>query len=118
MIEEIKPNLFVFYSPNSGSNAYILVGRKIALVDASSQGNTGDLGSALASIGLAPDQVDLVLFTHGHADHFSGAEAFGRAKLRMHKLDADYVNNKDEMFTAANILGSSHFPKIGSFLEP
>ena len=36
----------------------------------------------------------------------------------MHKFDAEYVNHKDEMFTASAILGSDYYPKIDSFLEP
>lgn len=118
MIEEIRPNLFVFYSPNQGSNAYLLVGQRTVLVDASSENNSHDLLNALASIGFTAADIDLVLFTHGHADHFSGAKPFSGAELKMHRLDADYVNNKDRMYTAANLVESEHFPEIGLFLEP
>jgi glyoxylase-like metal-dependent hydrolase (beta-lactamase superfamily II) len=117
MIEEIKPNLFVFYSPNQGSNAYLLVGQKTVLVDASSQNNSKDLVRAIASLGFSPDDIDAVLFTHGHADHFSGAKPFKRAKLKMHRLDADYVNNKDLLYTAAATTGTNYFPEIRGFLE-
>ena len=118
MIEEIKPNLFVFYSPTQGSNAFILVGQKTVLIDASSQENKDDLVNFMKKIGIEPKDVDLVLFTHGHADHFSGSAPFKAADKRMHKRDADYVINKDAMYTASTLFGSSFFPKIDSFFKP
>tara|TARA_Y100000310_G_C20701495_1_gene830389 strand:+ start:2833 stop:3492 length:660 start_codon:yes stop_codon:yes gene_type:complete len=117
MIEEIKPNLFVFYSPNAGSNAFLLVGQRTVLIDASSDNNTHNILNALASVGFTANDIDMVLFTHGHADHFSGAKPFSGAELKMHKLDADYVNNKDLMYTAANLTGAKYFPRISDFLD-
>ncbi len=117
MIEAIKPNLFVFYSPNQGSNAYLLVGKKTILIDTSDSNNSSTLKEELKEIGFAPKDIDLVLFTHGHCDHFSGAKQFQKATLRMHRLDADYVNNHDEMYTASNIFESKYFPEISAFLD-
>lgn len=116
MLEELKSNLFVFYSPNEGSNAYLLVGKKVVLVDASSENNPKELLQSLERVGFKAEEIDEILFTHGHADHFSGARPFKKASLKMHRLDADYVNSKDPMYTAATLLGSSFFPKVG-FLE-
>ena len=118
MLEELMPNLFVFYSPNRGSNAYLLVGSKNVLIDSSSSNNSAELLNSLKRIGFKPSNIDLVLFTHGHADHFAGAKPFKRAALKMHRLDADYVNNKDGMYTASAMLDSSYFPKISGFLNP
>lgn len=118
MFEEIKPNLFVFYSPNQGCNAYLLVGKKTVLIDSSSQNNSQALVEGLEGIGVSSKSVDLVLFTHAHADHFSGSAPFTAAEMGMHKLDANYVNAKDQMYTASTMLGSSHFPKIKRFLSP
>ena len=117
MIESILPNLFVFYSPNQGSNAFLLVGKKTVLIDASGSNNSETLLEELNKNGFEAENIDSIIFTHGHADHFTGAKAFPNARLLMHKFDAEYVNHKDEMFTASAIFGSDYYPKIDSFLE-
>ncbi len=117
MLESIIPNLFVFYSSNQGSNAFLLAGKKTVLIDASDSGSSKTLLEELKKNGFEAENIDSIIFTHGHADHFTGAKAFPNAKLLMHKFDAEYVNSRDEMFTASAILGSDYFPKIDSFLE-
>lgn len=118
MFEAIQPNLFVFYSPNNGSNAYLLVGKKNVLIDSSSQNNSQVIVEGLKEIGVSPKSIDLVLFTHAHADHISGSASFKAAEMAMHKLDANYVNAKDQMYTASAALGLDYFPKIKRFLSP
>ncbi len=49
------------------------------------------LDHALAAAGLSADQVDLVLATHLHFDHFGGATAMGPAGLRPRFPNARYL---------------------------
>lgn len=117
MLEEIEPNLHVFYSPNHGSNVYILIGKKTALIDTSISGNAQQILSCLESLDLKPSSVDLVLFTHGHADHFGCSHLFSKAEKRMHGFDAERISLRDREFTCSNILGESNFPEIDSVFE-
>jgi len=112
MFEEILPNLYAFYSPNEGSNCYLLVGKKTLLIDTSLAKNTSNILDSLSSLGFTPGAIDMVCHTHGHADHFEADSAFKSTKLRMHSYDAQYVNMKAPLFTQSILLNSDTYPKI------
>jgi len=117
MIESIRPNLHVFYSPGQGSNAYVLIGKKIALIDASSSANAGQILSGLKSLDIAPENIDQILFTHGHADHFGCSALFPKAEKRMHLADAEHLAVKDTNFTFSDALGEKTIPRIDSHFK-
>jgi len=117
VFESIRDNLHVFYSSNYGSNVFLLIGRKTALIDASVSSNGPELISGLNSLGIKPEQIDLVLFTHGHADHYGCTDLFPKAKKRMSPHDAEKIELRDSAFTCSAVVGETHYPKIDSFLE-
>jgi len=59
-------------------------------------GNGGRLWHNLAQLDIQPDEIDLILLTHGHADHFfglideGGTPRFGKARILISKTDHDY----------------------------
>ena len=83
-------------------NAYLVKsGGKFILVDTGSGGNWGlpELGHVVTNLraaGVRPDQVDLVLIPHLHADHVgglvtaSGAAVFPKAVVRVAQADSDF----------------------------
>ena len=117
MIEELLPNLFVIYSPNEGGNSYLLVGKKNILVDTSLGKNASYLKESIEGTGLKVSDINTILHTHGHADHFSADYIFPKAEKLMHQHDAEKVNRKDSMFSCASLFGERNFPKITGFLE-
>ncbi len=116
MFEQVLPNLFVFYSPNQGANSYLLVGKKILLIDSGLKMNATLLKESLETAGVSPNDIELICHTHGHADHFSADYLFKNADVMMHAADAQYVNIKDEILTASAAFGNDYYPKISSFL--
>jgi hydroxyacylglutathione hydrolase len=114
MFESVVPNVHVFYSSNYGSNIYFLIGRKIAVIDASTGTNASEITSGLKSLKIKPEEVDFVLFSHGHADHFGCASLFSKAEKRMHESDAEKIALKDSEFSGAGVFGVKDFPKIDS----
>ena len=53
-----------------GTTAYLMVrGTEVAIVDTGTGGRTGDIGAALATVGLGWNDVGTVIITHKHGDH-------------------------------------------------
>lgn len=117
MFEQLEKNLFVFYSSNIGSNVYVLIGKTITLIDTSLKANSSELIDALHSIGIKESDIELVLFTHAHADHIGCASFFPKAEKRMHESDAKKVELRDARYTCSNILNQDEYPRIDSYLK-
>ncbi len=115
MLEQIGQGVYCVYSTGYSSNSYILVGKKVALIDTGLKENAPNLLNSLKSLGLEPKDVSMVFHTHGHCDHFGGDALFPDAEIWMHEHDATYVNAKDEGFTAARFFKGAFFPKINRF---
>ena len=115
MLDQIGPGVYCVYSTGYSSNSYLLLGKKVALIDTGLKENTPNLLNSLQALHLEPKDVSLVFHTHGHADHFGGDHLFPDAEVWMHEHDATYVNAMDELFTAARFFKGAYFPKIRRF---
>jgi glyoxylase-like metal-dependent hydrolase (beta-lactamase superfamily II) len=61
------------------SNAYLLVGDRVVLVDAGSPGDEAAILAALAALGRGAGEPAAIVLTHGHADHAGAAAAIRAA---------------------------------------
>ena len=114
MIEEVAKNVFFIQSAGSSCNSYFLVGSSAVLIDSGLSSNSRLLVSSLKEVGFSPEDIDLILHTHGHADHFCADSIFPKAKIRMSEFDALKVSIKDSMFSCSEAFGETFFPKIHS----
>jgi glyoxylase-like metal-dependent hydrolase (beta-lactamase superfamily II) len=78
-------------------NAYLVrSGDRWALVDAGPPGSAARILAMMARHGVEPEQVSLILITHGHFDHYGGALELVRrlpnARIAMHPLDRPFVS--------------------------
>lgn len=91
--------------------AYLVnTGAKLVLIDTGAGGHwggptLGKLVQNLKASGYKPEQVDLVLLTHLHADHVggiyqNGKRVFPNATVMMKKADADFWLSKEIMAKA------------------
>lgn len=56
-------------------NSYLLIGERVVIVDTGVPGGAKRVLRALARRGLKPQDVALIVLTHGHADHAGSAKA-------------------------------------------
>ncbi|MEK6902928.1 MAG: MBL fold metallo-hydrolase [archaeon] len=104
MWEEIGENVYASFGTDHSSHAYVLVGKKVALIDSGLAGSARQLKEGLSAIGVTPKDVGIILHTHGHADNFSLDYLFPKAEVWMHPADAMYVNARDPVFALTNSL--------------
>ena len=118
MFRQISEKIFCFFSPNSGSNSYLLLGqREKALIDSSTGQNANALLAGLSALNISPEDISLILHTHCHADHLGNSHLFPKAAKAMHKLDGKAVNAKDPKTTCSHFFPETIFPKISKFLS-
>ena len=85
------------------AHAYLVRGRRrCVLIDCGLPGSTAQIETALASIGITPAAIDLVILTHEHIDHAGGAPHWARhCPIAAHRLAARKLALHDE-FTLMN----------------
>ncbi len=115
-LEPLDSDLYRFAFSGIGSNAYVLVGSQVLLIDSGVQSQSLDFKRALEAQGFRADEVSHVLHSHGHADHFGTSFLFSKALCWMSVHDAGHVNARDESFSFARELGTTKFPVISEHL--
>ncbi len=80
---------------------YVVVGRRVALVDTGFADHPHSaIEPALTALGLSLGDIDLVLTTHGHADHMGGHAAVvaaSAARVRIHPGDRGRLHARSGM---------------------
>ncbi|WP_409290817.1 MBL fold metallo-hydrolase [Peribacillus sp. SCS-37] len=90
---------------NSYNNCYILLGDKgVALIDCGKKEHSPYLIQALHELGRTPEDVSLLLATHGHEDHIQNEDLFPHAKKYIHPLDKE-LSARPDSFQALNDRG-------------
>lgn len=84
--------------PMGTVTAYIIKGEKTILVDTGYKGSENKILNKMYQESINPEDVSMILLTHGHNDHFGSAKSlkdkFG-APVAIHKLDADNIRKGD-----------------------
>jgi glyoxylase-like metal-dependent hydrolase (beta-lactamase superfamily II) len=100
--------------------AYLIKGERSILVDTGYPGDAGKILKELTANSVSPHDVNLILITHGHHDHFGSAlelrERTG-AKVAVHRLEVEALRagiNKD--LSPYGIKG--HFARLFSSDKP
>jgi N-acyl homoserine lactone hydrolase len=71
----------------------LLRGEKLTLVDVGHVGRRALLLEKLHAAGIAPEQVERVVLTHGHWDHSLNVDCFPNAELVLHEAELEYLRD-------------------------
>jgi hydroxyacylglutathione hydrolase len=74
------------------ARVFIIRGSKPVLVDNGQPGKEAGIIKAIIQKGIRPEEIPLIILTHGHDDHFGCAEMLRevtKAKILMHEADAN-----------------------------
>ncbi|MBY0146436.1 MBL fold metallo-hydrolase [Neobacillus niacini] len=100
LFESVKENVYVLAiwdsTWNSYNNCYFIVQEDgITLIDSSKEMHSAFLVQALQQLGKSPEDVKLVLATHGHEDHVQGTSIFKNAKKYIHHLERSFIEYQE-----------------------
>ncbi|MBW2116550.1 MAG: MBL fold metallo-hydrolase [Deltaproteobacteria bacterium] len=105
---------FLWLNPTENNcNAFFIDGEKRILVDPGHYHLFGHVREDLANLSLSPDDIDLVIITHGHPDHMEGIKIFQDTPtmIAIHAAEMDFIKKMAPHYGKA--LGISDFePEI------
>jgi glyoxylase-like metal-dependent hydrolase (beta-lactamase superfamily II) len=98
---EILPDVYSITLPLPGKrpgpvNVYLFKGEKVTLIDTGMAQTSGVLKKALGEHGLRFSDIDRIIVTHGHPDHYGAAKKIvkaGRAKVAGPAEDVVLIEN-------------------------
>ncbi|MCU0822777.1 MAG: MBL fold metallo-hydrolase [Spirochaetes bacterium] len=103
----IHPGIFKISLPFPGRhpgpiNVYLFRGERISLLDTGMLSTIGYLEKALAGLGLGFRDIDDIVISHGHIDHYGASRKIvrlsnGRAKVHAHEEDVNLIETGDDV---------------------
>jgi glyoxylase-like metal-dependent hydrolase (beta-lactamase superfamily II) len=88
----------VLQLPVPGSSVFLLLDRRVTIVDAGPVGSAGRVLRALRLLGRVADEVEQIVITHYHPDHVGGLAGLQRhlpARTGVHAVEAPVVRGEE-----------------------
>jgi hydroxyacylglutathione hydrolase len=85
---------YLWQNPHENNcNSYLIHGEVTVLIDPGHSRHVSNLLHQMEGDGISPEEIDLIILTHGHPDHFEGLEAFLNkpVKIAMNREEERYL---------------------------
>ena len=85
---------FLWNNPTANNcNTYLIDGEKRILVDPGHYHLFGHVQEGLSGLSLSPQDIDIVIITHGHPDHMEGIRVFAETPtmIAVSKAEMDFI---------------------------
>ena len=85
---------FLWNNPTANNcNTYLIDGEKRILVDPGHYHLFGHVREGLSGLSLSPQDIDIVIITHGHPDHMEGIRVFAETStmIAVSKAEMDFI---------------------------
>jgi hydroxyacylglutathione hydrolase len=89
-------------------NAFLVTGERPILIDAGTRGAEQKILKTLDALSIAPEEVALIVVTHGHTDHFGSVDRLKEltgAPVAIHRRDVEALQNGTMTLLPRTILG-------------
>lgn len=93
---KLEKDLYVYLWQNpyeNNCNTYLIQGEVTVLIDPGHSRHVPNLFHQMESDGISPDEINLIILTHSHPDHFEGLDAFTNklVKIAMNQEEERYL---------------------------
>ena len=99
------------------NDCYVIRDKGTIMIDGGPPGKRDDFVKSIEKISMKPEEIKLIVITHGHIDHIGSAKDIKEltgAKIAMHKLDKDSLEAGDSKI--AHKVKAADGSRWGSFL--
>jgi hydroxyacylglutathione hydrolase len=101
---------FVWQDPTANnSNTYLINRSKKILIDPGHYHLFGNVKDHLSILSITPQDIDLIILTHGHPDHVEAVRGFSNSRtlIALHEAELDFVKRLAPHYGAA--MGGTEF---------
>jgi hydroxyacylglutathione hydrolase len=93
---KLEKELYAYLWQNpyeNNCNTYVIDGEMTLLIDPGHSRHVARVLHHMEEDGLSPEEIDLILITHSHPDHYEGVEAFAgkQVKMAMNREEERYL---------------------------
>ena len=93
---KLEKDLYAYLWQNvyeNNCNTYLIHGEVTILIDPGHSRHIPNLFHQMKGDGIPPEEIDLIILTHSHPDHFEGLEAFmnGPVKIAINREEERYL---------------------------
>lgn len=102
------------------SSAYVVRGKKLALIECGATSSAAALLAGLRELGIDPNELAYLLVTHIHLDHAGGAGYWARKlphlKVMVHERGAKHLMDPSRLAIAAENFWGDEYSKFGEII--
>jgi glyoxylase-like metal-dependent hydrolase (beta-lactamase superfamily II) len=93
---KLEKDLYAYLWSNpyeNNCNTYLIHGKITVLIDPGHSRHVSNLFHQMEGDGISPEEIDLIILTHSHPDHFEGLETFMNkpVKISMNREEERYL---------------------------
>lgn len=124
LLQTIKENVYAFSvwdtSWGSYNNSYIVIEEDgVTLIDCGKRAHASLLVDALLTLGKIPDDVTVIIATHGHEDHVQGIDLFEKAIKYIHvreegAIEVPHPDRFTRLTDESGIIGDFTYALVGT----
>lgn len=114
-------NIGIYQMSLGFDNCYVLRGQSCILIDGGSPGQGDKFRSNIQKLAMKPEEIKLIILTHGHWDHVGSAaqiKGISGARIAMHRREKDMLEKSLQLLPPGRTLWGQILVWFMSLIKP